>query len=353
MPLDRRVPLRVGVIGLGVGERHALAVASHDGAELVLVCDSDVDRLEAVGERFPGVRRESDWERVVDADDVDVVIIATFDRDHGRQLLAALGHGKHVFVEKPLCTRPDELRSIRAAIRERPGQLISSNLVLRREPRFIRLRDRLRSGVLGHPYLFEGSYDYGRLEKLTSGWRGRDPGYSVMHGGGIHLLDLILWLKGDAAVEEVVAYGSGLATRGTAFHGRDLAVALLRFVDGALARVSANFASVTPHHHLVSVYGTSGTFLQSHAGAEYRWSRDSSDSSCAPEAGRVGAPEPDLHAYPSARKGELLGAFLDRILGGGEGSVTEQEILATTTVAMAIEASIERGAPVRTEEYAT
>lgn len=343
-------PLRVAVIGLGVGEQHAWAVAQHPGTELVLLCDIDEARLEILGDQFPNSQRCTDWRGVVEDPKIDVVVVATYDGDHSEHVLAAIQHGKHVFVEKPLCTRAQDLVSIRSALKQRPEQRLSSNLVLRREPRFRQLRDHIRSGHLGTPFLLEGSYDYGRIEKLTQGWRGREPGYSVMHGGGIHLIDLLLWLKGDGEVEDVVAYGSGVATRETSFSGRDLSIALLRFVDGTLARVSANFASMTPHHHQVAVYGTAGTFQQSHAGVGYLWSRDGGQAHQATD-GAADSLQPDVHPYPVAPKGALLKAFLDRLHGIESDAPSEQETLKAMSVSLAIEAAIECGAEVRVEDF--
>ena len=52
-------------------------------------------------------------------------------------------------------------------------------------------------GVFGRIYAFEGDYLYGRMFKITNGWRRNIPDYSVMTGGGIHLIDLFLWLTGE------------------------------------------------------------------------------------------------------------------------------------------------------------
>ena len=50
----------------------------------------------------------------------------------------AIEHGKHVFVEKPLCLYEEEGREIAALLRERPDLRLSSNLPLRLSPRFRR-----------------------------------------------------------------------------------------------------------------------------------------------------------------------------------------------------------------------
>jgi predicted dehydrogenase len=137
----------------------------------------------------------------------------------------------------------------------------------------------------------EGDYDYGRLHKILTGWRGEIPFYSVVHGGAIHLIDLLLWLT-DKTIDHVFAWGNNIATADTSFRHLDCVAALLKFTDGTLAKVTANFASVTPHHHKVCVYGTAGSFIQSHPGATYLMSRDPNQ-----------APSPVTDTYPGTAKG--------------------------------------------------
>ena len=52
----------------------------------------------------------------------------------------------------------------------------------------------IAEGVFGNIYYIEADYNYGRLKKLTHGWRSKVPNYSVTLGGGIHMLDLVLWI---------------------------------------------------------------------------------------------------------------------------------------------------------------
>src|SRR6185437_958145 len=106
---------------------------------------------------------------------------------------AALRAGKDVFVEKPLCRTEDELVSLHEAWRAAGEPALASNLVLRAAPLYGWLRDEVDSGRLGTPYAFDGDYLYGRLHKILDGWRGQVDHYSVMLGGGVHLVDLLLW----------------------------------------------------------------------------------------------------------------------------------------------------------------
>jgi predicted dehydrogenase len=194
---------------------------------------------------------------------------------------------------------------------------------------------------LGRVYCIEADYVYGRLSKLTEGWRGRIPGYSVMLGGGIHMVDLVLWITRERPVE-VMAYGSGLASRGTTFSGNDLVLALLRFDSGLTVKVGANFASVHPHFHRVVVYGTEATFenspeASSSPGRLWR-SRDAQEP-----------PIPVTAAYPGVGKGDFIPAFLDAVLGRGEPHVQEDELFAAVSVCLAIDQSVADRRPVAVE----
>ncbi len=324
--------LRAAVVGLGVGEAHARTYAELPDCELVALCDIDEARLAEVAARHPGVRTTRDADALLTDPTVDVVSIASYDDAHFAQVRTALAHGKHVFVEKPLCTRREEADELRALLAERRGQVLSSNLVLRASPRFRRVKELVDAGRLGDLYYVEADYDYGRLHKLTQGWRGDLPHYSVTVGGGVHVVDLLLWLTGRHVVE-VTAYGNRIASAGTKFRFDDLRVALLRFDNGMLGKVAANFGSATPHFHAVELFGTEATFVN---GPEHGWlvDRDRREEIDAP--------------YPGVGKGELIPAFVDAVLGRGEPVVPAEEVFAALDVCFAIDESAESGRPVAT-----
>jgi predicted dehydrogenase len=320
--------LRVGIIGLGVGERHIGGFRRHPAADVVALCDINADVRARVHQSYPDMALLDDADALIDDDRIDVVSIASYDDVHFSQVQRALNRGKHVFVEKPLCLRIEEFQTIKKLLADNPHLHLSSNLVLRASPRFKYLREMIQSGTLGRVFNIEGDYLYGRLEKLTAGWRGRIPHYSVVLGGAIHLLDLILWLTGDR-VAEVVAVGNGTASAGSTFHGLDMASALLRFESGLIGTISANYGCVYPHYHRLVVYGTKATFENGReAGLLWR-SRDPSVT-----------PETITKAYPGVDKGDLIPSFVDAILGNGVAAVTEQEVLSAMAVGLAIERSL-------------
>ena len=160
--------LRAAVIGLGVGEEHIAGYEAHPDCEVVAICDVSTERLAEVGERHPGPRRTDRPDELLRDPEVDVVSVASYDDAHFEQVKTALEHGKHVFVEKPLCLHQAEAEQIHALLREHSDLRLSSNLPLRASPRFVRLRELIESGELGDIYYLECDYDYGRLQKITS-----------------------------------------------------------------------------------------------------------------------------------------------------------------------------------------
>ncbi len=67
---------------------------------------------------FGAARATSDIDEAIHADDVDAVLILTRHDSHAELVLRALAAGKHVFVEKPLCTTRADLARIRDAVRD-------------------------------------------------------------------------------------------------------------------------------------------------------------------------------------------------------------------------------------------
>lgn len=291
----------MAVIGLGVGEQHAIAFQNHSDCRLVTLYDLDSSRSEAVSESLGIQSVARDFEAITSASDVDIVSIASFDDAHFEQVVGALRACKHVFVEKPLCRSVDELRVIKQIWRKKPGLHIVSNLVLRAAPLYVWLRDSIRRGEFGNVYAFDGDYLYGRIEKITHGWRSRVPGYSVMLGGGIHLVDLMLWTTGQKPTS-AVACGNRVCTVGTDFGYDDFVSASFRFPSGLIGRVSANFGCVHRHQHAVRVFGTKKTFIYDDQGARVYENRD------------PGTPAIRLAESPLPQtKGALIPAFVSGI----------------------------------------
>ena len=62
----------------------------------------------------------------------------------------------------------------------------------------------------------EAEYNYGRIEKITKGWRGDIKNYSIILGGGIHIIDIIQNLFGEK-FKIVNIEGNKIVTKKTKF----------------------------------------------------------------------------------------------------------------------------------------
>ncbi|MCU1481840.1 MAG: oxidoreductase domain protein [Subtercola sp.] len=109
-PKDR--PIKLGIIGCGAFAQlmHLRIIADLPEFELVVLCDSSAEVVDALAERYNVAGRYTSVDEALDHPGLDAVLIAN--RDHYEVVAAALDKGKHVLVEKPLCLDPAEGRDL-------------------------------------------------------------------------------------------------------------------------------------------------------------------------------------------------------------------------------------------------
>jgi predicted dehydrogenase len=317
-----------GVIGLGVGEQHVIALLEHPHVDKVFIWDQNPLKLEEVKLRNPNViivKKECD---IVGHSNCDLVCISSYDSDHYDQCIACIEYGQHIFVEKPVCLYLEEAKSILNCLRDNPKVRFSSNLILRKSSRFADLKVKIDNHELGELYSIDADYYYGRVNKLTEGWRGEIDFYSVFLGGGVHMVDLVRWLSGKEAIS-VFAVSNKIVTEGTKFRYDDYVSAIISFEGGMQARVSANFGCVHPHYHSVKVFGTKSTFINGKESGNLHYSRLPDD-----------VPKLIDTDYPGCKKGDLLKSFVSEIEIGSSPSYTVEDIFETLAVCFAVEQSV-------------
>jgi len=258
MSIKNNDKLIVGVIGLGVGAIHLVNCLKFKFCKVKYICDRDKKKLSFFKNKFKIKNTTKNFYDIVNDDEINVVIIASNDQDHSYQIIESLKKNKHVFVEKPMCLTLKEFKDIIKIKKNKPNLRLSSNLILRNHPFFKKLIKNKKK--LKKTYFLEGDYNYGRLEKLTKGWRGKIKNYSVILGGGIHLLDLILKIK-NKKVKEVFTTGNKIITQNLKKIPKDFALSILKFEDNSIAKISSNFSSSTDHHHIFNLYSENTSFF--------------------------------------------------------------------------------------------
>ncbi|MFT5468997.1 MAG: putative dehydrogenase [Verrucomicrobiales bacterium] len=113
---------QVNVAAIGAGGRAEADIAGvvGAGANIVSLCDVDVNRSMKKREQFPQAKFYTDWREMLEkeADNIDAVTVATPDHTHAVAAMAAIKLGKHVYVEKPLTRTISEARALKEAAAE-------------------------------------------------------------------------------------------------------------------------------------------------------------------------------------------------------------------------------------------
>jgi predicted dehydrogenase len=293
--------LRVAVVGLGIGQEHLKAYLQIPTCEIVALSDLNQDRIEAVKLQHGLTCPALTFEEIANNSNIDIVSLASFDSHHASQLQTCLRNRKHVFVEKPFCRSQEELEAIVKLSRESNCH-VRSNLVLRSAPLYLWLKEQIGRGEFGQIYSLDADYLYGRLEKITEGWRKNEIDYSVFAGGAVHMADIMLSLLGERP-SHVICAANKIVTKNTEFKYVDFMTTLYRFPSGVISRVNANFGCVHPHQHFIRLYSTKKTFILDDAGPRIFGKRGDNEI-----AEKLTLP----HLQPS--KGALIKPFVESIL---------------------------------------
>lgn len=329
--------IKIGVIGLGVGERHVVGYSQVPGVQVTGVCDFDEQRLHEAADRQNVPDRYTDYRKLLEDPSIDAVSICSHDDYHADQVVEAFAAGKHVMVEKPTTlNRADLDRVIRA--QQDSGKRISSNLILRQSPRFIKIREMVRNGDFGELVYLEGDYLHNVLWKILDDWRGRMDFYCVTYGGGIHLIDLMRWISGEEIVE-VTGMGAKKVTRGTDFQYPDTISNLLRFESDALGKTTTTFGAARHKFHALNIYGTDMSF--ENGKPDGRLFTGNRRFGADPFLEEEVVEEPFTVPYPAVEKGDLLPDFIDAIRNDREPNVGAKDIYRVMEICFACWESVQ------------
>jgi predicted dehydrogenase len=247
-----------GVIGCGmISNFHAKAIADIRGAKLAACFDmfpAAADRLAST----TGCTAYHDLNAMLADPQVDVVTICTPSGAHLEPAVAAAKAGKHVIVEKPLEVTLRRCDKIIDACKKSgvtlatifPSRFHESSQLIKKAI------DKRRFGKLtvGDAYVKW----YRTQEYYDSGaWRGTwklDGGGALMNQA-IHSVDLLTWLMGP--VVEISAHTATLAHK--RIEVEDVAMATLRFKNGALGVIEATTAAYPGALKRIEIHGSDGS----------------------------------------------------------------------------------------------
>jgi len=220
---------------------------------MAAICGRDPAAVAAAAGRLGWPATETDWKRLIERDDVDLVDVCTPGSSHAEISIAALEAGKHVLCEKPLANTVEEARAMAgAAARAAAGGVRAmTGFNFRRVPAVALARELVAAGRLGAIRHVRGAYLGSHLldPEIPMMWRlqAEHAGSGALGDLGAHAVDLAQYLAGDRIAgvsgltetfvrERPLADGSG--GRGPVTVD-DAALFIARFAGGALGSFEA------------------------------------------------------------------------------------------------------------------
>ena len=197
---ERSAPIRVGLIGYGLGGAvfHAPLIAVTPGLELTTIVTADPLRRAQAQRDHPGARVVDSAEWLwANAAELDLVVVATPNRTHVPLALASVAAGLHVVVDKPIAPSASEARRLATAARAH-GVMAVPYHNRRWDGDFRTVQRLLREGTIGRVTRFESRFERWRPVPRP-GWRERtDPEEAggILFDLGSHLIDQALVLFG-------------------------------------------------------------------------------------------------------------------------------------------------------------
>jgi UDP-N-acetyl-2-amino-2-deoxyglucuronate dehydrogenase len=249
--------LRFALVGCGViGPTHAEAIQSLPDAELVAVVDIDAERARKLAGQY-GAKPYTDMAEMLASEQVDVVNVCVPSGLHGEIACQAMRTGRHVIVEKPMEITREAMEKMLRVQRETGVKLavISQH---RFDLASAQVHKLVEEGAFGKLVLGNAVIPWWRSQAYydSGAWRGtwKLDGGGVLMNQSIHSIDLLQWMMGP--VKSVYAYTDTLVHR---METEDVAVAVLRFANGALGTIAATTGAYPGVTTRIEVCGDQGS----------------------------------------------------------------------------------------------
>ncbi|MCL6625496.1 Gfo/Idh/MocA family protein [Alicyclobacillus shizuokensis] len=252
------------IIGCGGISRIYLDLIKHlDNANLVAVCDVNGDRARTIANKVD-VDWFTDYSRLFDRADIDVVCILTPSGTHADIAMSAAKAGKHVIVEKPLDVTLEKAQQAIAACRAAGVKLavISQH---RFDLSTMRVKEDMVNGRFGKPVLAQATVHWFRGQSYYD--RSRGAGTWAMDGGGVlmiqalHTIDIMQYIMGP--IESVFAHTGTFTHKG--IEVEDTAAVALVFKNGAVGTISATTSAYPGLDTRLEIIGELGSaVIQNH-----------------------------------------------------------------------------------------
>jgi predicted dehydrogenase len=212
-----------GMIGTGSRGNYLLKhLAKIDNGRCVALCDVNQEMLDRATKTIGNNPRiYKDYRELLAQKDIEAVFVTTPLFLHYPITVDALSAGKHVFCEKALVFKKEEVAGLRAKAAQHPKQIIQTGLQRRYSKFYAAVKDMVAKGVLGDVRYVHAQWHRNMINKPSSLWTPKPGGDTNLanwrlyrkYSGGIvaeltsHQVDVADWMFG-ATPEWVSGFGS-------------------------------------------------------------------------------------------------------------------------------------------------
>jgi predicted dehydrogenase len=247
--------VRVGLIGSGFSSNiHAEAFQEVPEATLVAACGRSPSAIEEFGRKWKIPFTTTDYRRLLERPDVDMVVLGIPNDLHLEVTTAAAQAGKHVVVEKPLAHTLEAGRAMVAACREHRVKLMYGE-TLCFSPKYARARQLVAEGAIGKMYMVKQGEKHSGPHSAWFYDVQRSGGGAIMDMG-CHGIEWARWMYGKPKPKCVVAHCQHVYHTRT--RGEDNSVILLEFEGGEIAVIEDSWAKHGGMDDRIELYGTEG-----------------------------------------------------------------------------------------------
>lgn len=243
--------IRLAVVGIGrISTAHIRGILNSSNiAELTAVMSRNEERARKAAEKFGAIKYYTNYDDVINDQEIDGVVLCTPNDDHHWQSIAAAKKGKHVLVEKPMAINIAEAIEME--------QIAANNgvtLMVAQCRRFFKAIEAAKRQLPDIGEVIDTTHFLGVPFKqvLTEWWN--DMKHLIIELNAPHPLDTTLYLLNETP-QTVYAVGGAFSDQ---LAGTSQATIVLTFASGKTATVHLTFHGDPPRNERI-IIGTKGT----------------------------------------------------------------------------------------------
>jgi len=255
--------LKVGLVGAPRGSSFAGAFRSISETEVACICDIDPSRLTSIADKLGIPNRYTDYDKMLDKEDLDIVVVGTPMQLHVPQSVAALHRGINAISEVTAAVSLKQCEELVGAVRSSDAKYMMAENYIYMRPNVL-VGNMVRKGLFGEVYFGEGEYVHD-VKHMHHDAQGRHTWRTIWQVGkrgctyGTHSLGPVLEWFGDR-VAWITCTGSGVHTNPEHPHD-DTVIMLCKTTSDALIKIRLDMMSNRPHNMVYySIQGTKGCY---------------------------------------------------------------------------------------------